>query len=66
MIMHEQQNAASAFRTPGSGDWEALAGERTRYESQHDARETKDELKNTLLASLQMEDLVVLAGSGCS
>lgn len=66
MTMHEQQKAVPAFRTSGSGDWQALAAESAGDESQQDVRKAKDELKNTLLASLQMQHLVVLAGSGCS
>lgn len=66
MTMPEQQKAVPAFRTPGSVDWEALAAESAGDESQQEVRKAKDELKNTLLASLQMQHLVVLAGSGCS
>lgn len=63
----EQQKAALAFRAPGSGDWRALAAESADDESQQEEmRKAKDELKNALLASLQMQNLVVLAGSGCS
>ena len=67
MTMHEQQKAVPAFRTPGSGNWHVLAAENARDESQQEGvRKAKDELKNSLLASLQMQHLVVLAGSGCS
>lgn len=61
-----QQNADIAFRAPGAGDWHALSRESTGDESQQEARNAKEELKNTLLTSLQMQHLVVLSGSGCS
>lgn len=67
MTTPEQRKAVPAFRTPGSGDWQALAAENAGDKSQQEeVRRGKDELKNTLLASLQMQHLVVLAGSGCS
>lgn len=66
MTTPEQEKTVPAFRTPGSGDWQALAAENAGDESQQEVRKAKDELKNTLLASLQMQHLVVLAGSGCS
>lgn len=66
MTTPEQQQAVPAFRTPRSGDWQALAAEDASDESQKEVRKAKDKLKNALLASLQMQHLVVLAGSGCS
>lgn len=67
MTTPEKQKAILAFRKPGLGDWQALVAESAGDESQSDeVRKAKDELKNTLLASLQMQHLVVLAGSGCS
>jgi len=62
-----QETIASAYRTPGSGDWRALAPEdRNGENAQAEVRNAKDELKNMLLSSLQLQHLVVLAGSGCS
>lgn len=66
MTIHEQQRAVPVFHTPGTGDWQALDTESAGDESQEGVRKAKDELKNMLLASLQMQHLVVLAGSGCS
>lgn len=67
MTTPEQEDTILAFRAPGSDDWQMLAAKNTGNKSQQEeARRAKDELKNTLLASLQMQHLVVLAGSGCS
>lgn len=67
MTTPEQQKGVPAFRTPGSGDWQALVAENPDDKSQQEeVRNAKEEMKNTLLASLQMQHPVVLAGSGCS
>jgi NAD-dependent SIR2 family protein deacetylase len=67
MITPEQQKVVPAFRTLGSSDWQALVAKSADDNcQQEEARKAKDELKNALLASLQMQHLVVLAGSGCS
>lgn len=67
MTAPELKTAASAFRAPGANDWRELVAENAADKGQQDkARKAKDELKNVLLASLQMQHLVVLAGSGCS
>lgn len=56
-----------AFRAPGTFDWRPLATTDDGDESQKKAaKHNKDDLRNTLLASMQMQHLVVLAGSGCS
>jgi len=67
MTAPEQKKVASAFRAPGAVDWRELVAEDVADKAkQEEARKAKDELKNVLLASLQMQHLVVLAGSGCS
>jgi NAD-dependent SIR2 family protein deacetylase len=67
MTTPERQNPAIAFRVPGTGDWRSpIAATPSDTAAQADARKAKDELKNALLASLQMQHVVVLAGSGCS
>lgn len=67
MIATERSTIASAFRAPGADDWHKLAVENADDKDQNEkARKAKDELKNVLLGSLQMQHLVVLAGSGCS
>ena len=56
-----------AFRGPGSADWRLLAPAANGDEIEgNKLKSTKDELKNMLLASLQMQHVVVLAGAGCS
>ncbi len=66
MTAAEQQTGTPAFRAPGPDGWRNLAAEHAADDSQDKVRRAKDELKNVLLASLQMQHLVVLAGSGCS
>ena len=67
MTAPEQKTVASAFRAPSAVDWRELVAEDVADKAkQEEARKAKDELKNVLLASLQMQHLVVLAGSGCS
>lgn len=63
----ERNTVTSAFLAPGADDWrELVARNADDKEQQEKVRKAKDELKNMLLASLQMQHLVVLAGSGCS
>jgi len=67
MTLSEPETVTSAFLAPGAGDWRELVAENAADNDQQDeVRKAKDELKNMLLASLQMQHLVVLAGSGCS
>ncbi|MEZ5126797.1 MAG: SIR2 family protein [Thermoleophilia bacterium] len=57
-----------AFKSPGAANWRSLdaSGKDGDQNKQDEARSSLEELKNALLASLQMQHLVVLAGSGCS
>ena len=67
MIAPEQKTVTSALRAPGAVGWRELVAENAAgKDKQEEVRKAKDELKNVLLASLQMQNLVVLAGSGCS
>jgi len=67
MTAPEQKTATSAFRAPGADGWRELVAENAGdKEQQEEVRKAKDALKNMLLVSLQMQHLVVLAGSGCS
>lgn len=62
-----QEAETSAFRAPDAVDWRELVAEDAADKDQQEkAQKAKDELKSVLLASLQMQHLVVLAGSGCS
>lgn len=67
MTVSDTKQKIPAFRAPGAVDWRPLEapddGEDTQIK---EAKINKDELNNTLLTSLQMQHLVVLAGSGCS
>ena len=55
------------FKARGTGDWRPVAEPADGDEARKRAAEkNRDDLHNMLLASLQMQHLVVLAGSGCS
>lgn len=67
MTAPERGTGTSAFRAPRAVDWRELVAENASdKDQQEEARKVRDELKNVLLASLQRQHLVVLAGSGCS
>ena len=66
MTAPETEPDTPTFRAPGATDWHELVAEGADDKDQQEARKAKDELKNMLLTSLQMQHLVVLAGSGCS
>lgn len=61
-----------SFKAPGESQWRSLqpqeeAGtDEDRKALEQAASKNRDELKSALLAALQMQHLVVLAGSGCS
>ena len=67
MTAPESKKTIPEFKAPGAGAWRPLdvSAEGTD-EQKEEARKNKDELKTMLLASLQMQHLLVLAGSGCS
>ena len=67
MSATESTKTIPEFKAPGAGAWRPLdvPAEGTN-EQKEEARKNKDELKTVLLASLQMQHLLVLAGSGCS
>lgn len=57
----------NASKAPGSSEWRSLIVEGGSDSDKYkEARAAQEELKNMLLASLQMQHLVILAGSGCS
>ena len=59
--------STSAMRTPGTMEWRELGPvEEPDEVKRQELKKAQEELKNVLLASLQMQNLVVLAGSGCS
>lgn len=64
MTTSERKAATSAFRAPGAVDWRELVADNA--DQQEAARKANDKLKDVLHASLQIQRLVVLAGSGCS
>ena len=54
------------FKAPGSAEWCALPVEGEDKDQQQKTKTAHDSLKETLLTSLQMQHIVVLAGSGTS
>ncbi|MCC5804915.1 MAG: SIR2 family protein [Opitutales bacterium] len=56
-----------SFRAPRCYDWRSLsAGDESNKETKALAERAREELSQMLRASLRMEHVVVLAGSGCS
>lgn len=67
MTEQKQDKTLTAFRAPGTTEWRGLSADgESDKERQDEVRKARDELKNMLLASLQMQHLVALAGLGCS
>lgn len=67
MTEEEQDTISTAFLAPGTTEWRGLSADgESDKERQDEVRKARDELKNMLLASLQMQHLVTLAGLGCS
>lgn len=54
------------FKVPASDEWCALPVDGQDKDQQEKTKAARDTLKETLLASLQMQHIVVLAGSGTS
>jgi hypothetical protein len=54
------------FKAPASDEWRSLPVEGQDKDPQDKTKAARDTLKETLLASLQMQHVVVLAGSGTS
>jgi len=72
MTTSGQKISRLMYRAAGTKEWRYLSvdeqttHEKDKEEQLRQVKEAKEDLKNTLLASLQMQHLVVLAGSGCS
>ena len=73
MADEKKAKPVPSLKSPGRTEWRPLqaevdkdTGEDDRKAKEQQATECRDELKNTLLGALQMQHLVVLAGSGCS
>lgn len=60
------EQPVKAFRAPRDTEWRTLDPNADDDDQQRRVRNNQDELHNTLLGSLQMQHVVVLAGSGCS
>lgn len=64
---HEQGELNISFRAPGEAEWRGLASSASADPSDAERiKKAKDDLNNVLLVSLQTQNLVVLAGCGCS
>lgn len=55
-----------AFKAPRDFEWRPLEADVDKADQKKSAKSNRDELHNALLSALQMQHLVVLAGSGCS
>ncbi len=67
ILKPEKTESALAFRPPCAVDWRPLGAPGGGTDAQkQEAKRNNDDLNNALLTSLQMQHLVVLAGSGCS
>ena len=71
MTDDKKNTTVSSLKSPGRAEWRLLQAqlatdEDERKAKEQQASECRDELKNMLLGALQMQHLVVLAGSGCS
>jgi hypothetical protein len=54
------------FKAPSADEWSALPVDGQTEDQQEQTKAARDALKETLLTSLQMQHIVVLAGSGTS
>ena len=66
MTAMEGNAVRRAFRAPGASEWRELTIDEGAKDQQEGARKARDELKNMLLASLQLQHVVVLTGCGSS
>lgn len=63
MTTHNEEQPIKAFKIPREVEWQPLDAKPGEEDQQ---RQVRQELHNMLLGSLQMQHVVVLAGSGCS
>lgn len=66
MTTHNEEKPIKAFNAPREVEWRPLEAKPDDDDQQRRARNNQKELHNMLLGSLQMQHVVVLAGSGCS
>lgn len=66
MTDNNAKKPVKAFRVPGYAEWWKLDAQENNEGQEKHAKSNRDELHGMLLGSLQMQHLVVLAGSGCS
>lgn len=62
----ENSTASVRFRAPASAEWRAVQPAGRDADQQEKATAARDALKEALLSSLQMQHVIVLAGSGTS
>lgn len=66
MTTDNEEKSIKAFKAPREVEWRPLEAKPDDDDQQRRARNNQEELHNMLLGSLQMQHVVVLAGSGCS
>jgi hypothetical protein len=66
MTTNNAEQPVKAFKTPRDEEWRSLEAKPDDEDQRKRAKNNQEDLHNMLLGSLQMEHVVVLAGSGCS
>lgn len=66
MTTANTERTASAYKGPSGCPWRSLADDADGGGQKEEVGQHQSELKHLLLTSLQMQNLVVLAGLGCS
>lgn len=66
MTKSKTSNGQLKFKSPVSDEWRALPFDGQDKEQERATKAARDTLKETMLTSLQMQHIVVLAGSGTS
>lgn len=64
MTTDNEEKSIKAFKAPREAEWRPLEAKPDDDDQQRRARNNQEELHNMLLGSLQMQHVVVLAGSG--
>lgn len=66
MTTDNGKQPVKAFKTPRNVEWRPLEAKPNDEDQRKRAKNNQEELRDMLMGSLQMQHVVVLAGSGCS
>jgi hypothetical protein len=61
----KKESPSPAYRAPGTTEWRDLSAPEGDEDQAKLAKKNLSDLGEVLLTSLQMQNLIVLAGSGC-